>query len=208
MSTIDAAGNIHAGDGRFAGHVRTEADPGQVLAPAGVAHAMCDITLQHWDDRDPDYARDIRTIEVDLAGVLARLTPEEHAELLDTLDPEYGYQSWHAAELVEELLDVKGRTDLLEGHTGPWTASFDADDIRAWLRANPAWVEDGTTPHPTGGYVRVEDRQVADGHSQIRFLDADGRLLPAYGGLAQELATGWLAVVASGEGATEESVGA
>ena len=39
-------------------------------------------------------------------------------------------------------------------------------------------------------------------------LDAEGRLQPAYASFAQELATGWLAAVASGEGATEESVGA
>jgi ATP-dependent DNA helicase RecG len=39
-------------------------------------------------------------------------------------------------------------------------------------------------------------------------LDAGGRLQPAYEAFGRELTTGWLANVATGEGATEESVGA
>ncbi|GAA1753687.1 hypothetical protein [Nostocoides vanveenii] len=34
----------------------------------------------------------------------------------------------------------------------------------------PAWVEDGVTPHPTGGYVRV----ITNDHNTL-YLDADGK---------------------------------
>lgn len=39
-------------------------------------------------------------------------------------------------------------------------------------------------------------------------LDQQGQLRPEYSRLAEELATGWLAAIASGEGADAESVGA
>ncbi len=51
--------------------------------------------------------------------------------------------------------------------------------------------------------LAVECRAVAE-----MMLDADGRLLPAYAAFGAELAGGWLAAVAAGEGATDEAVGA
>jgi ATP-dependent DNA helicase RecG len=51
--------------------------------------------------------------------------------------------------------------------------------------------------------LAVECRALAE-----RMLDADGHLLPEFAPFAAELATGWLADVATGEGASTESVGA
>jgi ATP-dependent DNA helicase RecG len=58
--------------------------------------------------------------------------------------------------------------------------------------------------------ARPEDQQLAVRCRELAetMVDDVGRLLPAYEAFAREMAAGWLAAVAAGEGATEEAVGA
>lgn len=65
------------------------------------------------------------------------------------------------------------RGDVQDGY-GPYTVRLDADQLREWMADNPPWTQDGTTPHPTGGYVSIEDND--SDHEQVRsYRDADGK---------------------------------
>lgn len=70
-------------------------------------------------------------------------------------------------------LEAADRGDVEKGY-GPFTLRIDAARLREWMADNPTWVQDGTTPHPTGGYVTVEDAN--SDHESIRsYRDADGK---------------------------------
>lgn len=115
---------------------------------------------------------DIETIQFDIAPVLSELTAEQRQRLREEIE----FGTWDNSD-AEALFDQTGRYDLLpSSHQGPRYVQFDADEVAAWLDANPAWVQDGVTPHPTGGYVTVERSTTEPGSGLVMYLDAEGGL--------------------------------
>jgi hypothetical protein len=71
--------------------------------------------------------------------------------------------------------DAAARGQATEDY-GPYTISVDNPaELREWLEDNPQWVQDGRTPHPTGGYV-TREVSTRNGMVTERYLDAEGWL--------------------------------
>lgn len=105
-------------------------------------------------------------VEFDIAHALHSYDQDSREMLLFDVESgmaaDYDYLYEHAA----------ARGDVQEGY-GPYTVRMDADRLREWMVDNPPWTQDGKTPHPTGGYVTIEDAD--SGHESIRsYRDADG----------------------------------
>lgn len=115
---------------------------------------------QFWNN---DYAQDAGPAETfDIAKRLHSMDEEQRAKLIEDLDT-------GSADLDDVYLEAAADGDVTDGY-GPFYVSGDPDELREWCMDNAAWVEDGTTPHPTGGYASV--RSSAD---VTNYFDADGR---------------------------------
>lgn len=125
--------------------------------------------LQRWD-KDEDLL-DIDYIEFDAAPLIRLLDDEARAALANAASRNFGSFQDHG----DALFDAARKAGLVS-HDGPTELRLeepsDADFVH-WLVENPAWHEDGTTPHPTEGWVTRRVRQ-RSGVSITDYFDADG----------------------------------
>ncbi len=103
---------------------------------------------------------------------------------------------------AERLAAVSGTHDGFVLAEKDWTLRREGDVL--------GLAQSGLPRLRLASLARREDQELAVRCRELAetMLDDDGRLLPAYDAFGRELAAGWLAAVATGEGATEESVGA
>jgi ATP-dependent DNA helicase RecG len=103
---------------------------------------------------------------------------------------------------AERLLAVSGTHDGFVLAEKDWALRREGDVL--------GLAQSGLPRLRLASLARPEDQQLAVRCRELAetLLDDAGRLRPAYDALARELTSGWLAAVATGEGATEESVGA
>lgn len=149
------AGATGSTGGQFSAKRSGEADV-DLAAPQ---RFTASIRLQRWDDRDD--LVDVDTVRLDITGYLTDLDNPGREKLLEN-----GGNS-DVGDLIAEWATRKG----VFTHDGPFTVDFDEIDLAEWMDANPPWVQDGVTPHPTGGYVRVQHTT-----SVTMYLNADGGL--------------------------------
>ncbi|XKH58453.1 hypothetical protein LG293_17685 (plasmid) [Citricoccus nitrophenolicus] len=106
---------------------------------------------------------------VDIAQHLA-----EDENLRDHLATAMTEQDGSLHEVGDELFDAS--TDDLAGedYSDGYTCRLTSGEAQAtleWLDDNPAWTQDGITPHPTGGYVTVDRGRYGEA-----YLNRDGEL--------------------------------
>lgn len=106
-------------------------------------------------------------VDFDIARALHAMDADSREMLL------FDVESGMAADHDHLYFDAADRSDVERGY-GPFAVRLDADTLREWLEDNPPWVQDGTTPHPTGGYVTVEDLST-DREQVWDYRDADGK---------------------------------
>lgn len=126
---------------------------------------MIAVQPEAWVD---DYAVEAGAeVEFDIAHALHNYDQDAREMIL--------FEAEHnsAPDLDYLYLEAADRGDVEKGY-GPFTVHVDADRLREWMADNPPWVQDGVTPHPTGGYVTVEDAN--SDYEMIRsYRDADGK---------------------------------
>lgn len=110
-----------------------------------------------------DYAVDAGPAEdFDVAPVLHTMDQEQRERFLESVE---------TGDTDDDVyLEAAADGRVSDGY-GPFYITGDADDLQEWIQDNPAWEQDGETPHPTGGYVTVDVSDVRTCH-----LDAEGKL--------------------------------
>ena len=122
--TVDQHGNIHAGDGKFDGHLYTEGDT-EVLDDndrfAGKPFFVS-VRREAWYG---DQAVEVGRSEFDAAPILAGFSQRKRDSILDG----YGGTDW--------MFEVAVDRGLAESWYGPYTLDFDECELEEWFEGNP-----------------------------------------------------------------------
>lgn len=172
-TTFDETDHPRESSGRFATKAASEPDVdlSDRLTPPGTYTGkplMVTIQPQAWVN---DYAVDAgNPVKVDVAPYLHNADRWSRDEFV--ADASEG----RALSVHDHLYgDAVLAGEAPEGF-GPYSITVaDPDQVAEWMQDNPPWTPDGVTPHPTGGYVAVEETRHHNRYVQ-RFLDADGEL--------------------------------
>jgi hypothetical protein len=144
---------------------------GLTSAELGTVVAQHDLTLQGWDVDTRDWARPgAQAIAAAALGYLHNLDAVGREEFLTDAG---GSGILGGYDFLYDAAAARG--EATEDY-GPYTISVDHPaELREWLEDNPQWVQDGRTPHPTGGYV-TREVSTRNGMVTERYLDAEGWL--------------------------------
>lgn len=103
---------------------------------------------------------------VDITRSLSNLSPAEHETLYRLVRMRHDRYSDRECEPTNQLTQLAREMGDIPHDSG---LEVTPSEIIAWLDENPAWVEDGVTPHPTGGYVKRQS-----GFDYEVFFDQNG----------------------------------
>ena len=165
MSKFTEAEHPRGPGGMFAVKQQSEQDGGLDDRSLAGKPFMATVVHQTWI-RDEAVDTDEET-EIDITRVLYGMSQEDRDDLADA---DFDLVRWRG-DYGEGLYEDACAEHPAVYRAGPYYVMVDEMKLEEWLEANPAWEQDGSTPHPSGGYVTVTAYE--DG---FKYTDADGEL--------------------------------
>ena len=165
MSTFTEADHPRGPGGKFAVKQQSEQDGGLDDRSLAGKPFMATVVHQTWI-RGMAVDTDEET-EIDITRVLYGMSQEGRDDLADA---DFDLVRWRG-DYGEGLYEDAYADDPDVYAAGPYYVVVDEMKLEEWLEANPVWEQDGSTPHPSGGYVTVTACE-----GGFKYTDADGEL--------------------------------